>query len=197
MRTLLTLALASVSLFAETTTWKIDQNHSAASFGVKHMMVSTVRGTMGKVTGTVVCDSADVSKSAVNAEIDVTGLSTQNENRDKHLKSGDFFDVEKFPKMTFQSTKIWKAGSGLKMAGNLTMHGVTKEVVFDVDGPSPSIAGQGGSKRSGASATAKINRKDFGLTWNRALEAGGVTVGDEVAITLDVEMTSGGPAAKQ
>ncbi len=196
MRTLLTLAFASCSLFAETTTWKIDQNHSAASFAVKHMMVSTVRGTMGKVSGTIVFDTADVSKSSVNAEIDVAALSTQNENRDKHLRSADFFDTDKFPKMTFQSTKVWKAGSGLKMAGNLTMHGVTKEVVFDVDGPAPAVAGQNGSKRSGASATAKINRKDFGLAWNRALEAGGVTVGDEVSITLDVEMGSGG-AQKQ
>ncbi len=192
MRTLLTFALASASLFAETATWKIDTAHSAAGFGVKHMMVSTVRGTMGKVSGSVVFDSADVSKSSVTAEIDITGINTQNENRDKHLKSADFFDVEKFPKMSFQSARIWKAGSGLKMAGNLAMHGVTKEVTFDVDGPAAPVAGQGGSKRSGATATAKISRKDFGLTWNRALEAGGVTVSDEVAITLDIEMTSGG-----
>jgi len=197
MRTLLLLAFASCSLFAEPTSYRIDPNHSAASFAVKHMMVSTVRGTMGKITGTVVYDSADVSKSTVTAEIDATGINTQNENRDKHLKSPDFFDIEKFPKMTFQSTKVWKAGAALKMAGNLTMHGVTKEVVFDVDGPAADIAGQGGSKRSGASATAKINRKDFGLTWNRALEAGGVTVGDEVSITLDVEMMSGGGAQKK
>lgn len=188
-------AVFVASLNAET--WKIDSAHASAQFAVKHMMVSTVRGSMGAVSGTIEYDPARPSASVIKAEIDATGISTQNADRDKHLKSADFFDVEKFPKLSFQSTSVSPGTPGhLKMTGNLTIHGVTKEVTFDVEGPSTPISGPGGSKRSGATATAKINRKDFDLKWNRAIEAGGVAVGEEVTLTLDVEFTMAGAGKK-
>lgn len=184
----LAVALAMPLTAAE---WRIDTNHSAAQFAVKHMMVSTVRGAFEKMTGTVNYDPAAPENASVKVEIDVSTVNTRNAKRDGHLKSPDFFDVAKYPTMTFESTKVQKAGSGLKLTGNLTLHGVTKEVTFDVDGPAEPVKSRGGL-RTGATATAKISRKDFGLTWNRMLEAGGVTVGDEVDLIIDIEMTQGG-----
>ncbi len=169
--------------------WRIDPNHSAAQFAVRHMMVSTVRGQFDTMSGTVNYDPQNPTAAKVMVEIDVASVNTRNERRDNDLRSENFFDVAKYPKMTFESTKVEKVGDGLKMTGNLTLHGVTKEVTFDVDGPASPITTQRGM-RTGASATAKISRKDFGMTWNRAIEAGGVTVSDEVAITIDIEMTS-------
>ena len=181
-------ALALPSL-AGATTWEINPGHSAAQFSVRHLMVSNVRGEFGKVTGTVDIDDKDITKSTVDATIDASTVNTRDEKRDGHLKSPDFFDVAKFPTITFKSKKVAKAGAGkLKVTGDLTIHGVTKEVVLNVEGPSKEAKDPWGNIKSGAEATTKVNRKDFGLTWNKALETGGVVVGDEVSLTIDVEL---------
>jgi polyisoprenoid-binding protein YceI len=182
--------LASAPAAAQQATWTIDSAHTAAQFSVRHMMVSNVRGEFTKTTGTVKWDGRDFSTAVVEATIDAASINTREPQRDTHLKSPDFFDVAKFPTLTFQSTKVTPAGPGkMLMAGNLTMHGVTRPVVFAVEGPTPAITDPYGNRRVGASATATISRKDFGLLWNAALEAGGVVVGDEVTITLDAELT--------
>ena len=169
--------------------YDIDPAHSAASFAVKHMMVSTVRGEFDKVSGTVVLDEKDLKGSRVEATIDATTISTRNEKRDAHLKSPDFFDVEKFPTITFKSTGVKAAGKGkFKVAGDLTMHGVTKAVVLDVESPATEAKDPYGNIKRGAVATTKLNRKDFGLGWNAALETGGVAVSDEVVVTIDLEL---------
>jgi polyisoprenoid-binding protein YceI len=150
---------------------------------------------MGKVTGTVVWDAADPAKSKVEATIDVAGINTRDEKRDAHLRSADFFDVAQFPTMTFVSKKVEPAGPGkLKVTGDLTMRGVTKTVVLDVEGPAEGLKSPNGSIRSGAVATTKLNRQDFGVKWSRTLDTGGVAVGDEVSVTIDIEMVSGGAA---
>lgn len=182
----------TLSLTAQTA-YQIDSAHSAAQFTVKHMMVSNVRGTMGKVTGTFQYDPANLASSKVNASVDVLGINTNEPKRDAHLKSPDFFDVEKFTKIDFESTKWWKEGAKTKVAGNLTIHGVTKPVVLDAEISAPVKDPRGGS-RIGGTVTTKLSRKDYGLTWNRAMEAGGIVVGEEVTVTLDVEATA--PAAK-
>jgi len=182
------LVLALPAL-AQAAAWDIDPGHSVASFKVRHLMVSNVPGEFGKVTGVVNYDPADPTKSTVEATIDTTSLTTRQEGRDKHLKSADFLDVEKFPTITFKSKKVEKAGEGkLKVTGDLTIRGVTKEVVLDVDGPIAPVSAFGGQK-SGATATTKINRQDFGVSWNKALDGGGVVVGDEVAINIEVELS--------
>jgi polyisoprenoid-binding protein YceI len=170
-------------------TWQIDPSHSAAQFTVRHMMISNVKGEFGKIAGSIQYDSADLSKTAIEATIDAASINTRVENRDKHLRSADFFDVEKYPTLTFKSKRVETAGPGkLKVTGDLTMRGTTREVVLDVEGPTEAIKDQRGNLHMGASATTKINRKDFGLVWNRALDGGGVVVGDEVAIAIDVEL---------
>jgi polyisoprenoid-binding protein YceI len=170
-------------------TWEIDSNHSAAQFKVRHLMVSNVTGRFGKMTGTISYDPAEPLKAAVEATIDTTTIDTSNAQRDEHLKSPDFFDVAKYPTITFKSKKVEKASDGkLKITGDLTMRGVTKEVILDVDGPYPEINGGRGQFKSGASATTKINRQDFGVSWSKTLDGGGLVVSDEVAITIDVEM---------
>ena len=174
--------------------WTIDRAHSAAQFSVRHLMVSTVRGHFGRLTGTVRYDSAKPADASVQAEVDVSTIDTREAKRDAHLKSADFFDAANHPTITFKSTKVEPAGAGkLKVTGDLTIRGTTKQAVFDVEGLSEPIKDRGGL-RMGATATAKINRKDFGIVWNRLMEAGGATVGDQVTITLDVELTqrSGG-----
>ena len=189
-RLLLALALVlAVPALAGAAAWDIDPAHSVAMFKVRHLMVSNVPGEFGKVSGVVNYDPADPSKSSVEATIDTTSITTRQDARDKHLKSPDFFDVEKFPTMTFKSKKVEKAGEGkLKITGDLTIKGVTKEVVLDVDGPLAPVSAFGGMK-SGATATTKINRQDFGVSWNKTLDGGGVVVSDEVAITIDIEMS--------
>ena len=184
-RILVSLALC-VPAFADV--WQIDTAHSKAQFSVRHMMVTTVRGQFGKLTGTVNYDSAKPAASSVQAEVDTSTVDTQQAKRDAHLRSADFFDVEKFPAIKFLSTKIESAGGRFRMTGDLTIHGVTKPVVFDIEGPNGPVK-DGRGERLGATATAKISRKDFGMTWNRVLEAGGVTVSDDVTITVDVELT--------
>ncbi len=167
---------------AQTSTWQLDPAHSNAQFVVRHLGISNVQGEFTKINGTVQLDEQDISKSSVTASIDVSSIDTRVARRDDDLKSDHFFDVAKFPAMTFQSTKIWKTGDGTaKMTGNLTLHGVTKEVTFDVTGPSAAIQIMGGTRR-GASATARIERKDFGVSADSPM------VGDDVTITLDIEM---------
>ena len=174
---------------AGTTTYQIDPRHSSAGFGVTHLMISTVRGEFHGVTGTVVVDDSDVSKSSVNVTIDATSVDTREPDRDKHLKSEAFFDAAKYPTITFQSTKVDRNNDGtLKITGDLTIRGVTKTAVLTATLPKPPIKDPWGLQRTAASATTKLNRQDFGVAWNQKLDSGGVVVGDDVNITLDVEM---------
>ena len=171
-----------------TTTWNIDPVHTMAEFKVRHMMITNVKGHFTGVTGVLTLDEQDITKSHVEASIDAASINTREADRDTHLKSADFLDVEKFPKLTFTSTRVTSTGEGeLQVEGDLTIHGVTRKVVFTVEGPTPPGKDPWGNTRIGLTATTKINRKDFGLTWNAALETGGILVGDEVTITFDVE----------
>jgi polyisoprenoid-binding protein YceI len=168
--------------------WRIDGSHSAANFSVRHLMVSTVRGQLGRITGTLEYDGKDVQSIKADVTIDVNAINTQNEGRDKHLRSPDFFDVPNHPNITFKSKRIEAAGNGkFKMIGDLTIRGTTKEVAMDVEGPSPVVKTQRGIA-TGASATTKINRQEYGLKYSNMVEAGPV-VGDEVTITIDIEAT--------
>ena len=168
-------------------TYKIDPAHSTASFSIKHMMIAKVHGGFEKLSGQLNYDAADPAKSLVEVTIESASINTREPQRDTHLRSADFFDVEKFPTLTFKSTRIDGQGGELKVIGDLTIHGVTKSVVLDVEGPSAEMKDPWGNVKIGASGTTKIKRKDFGLTWNSAIEAGGVLVGDDVTITLDVQ----------
>ncbi|MGA7398971.1 MAG: YceI family protein [Candidatus Sulfotelmatobacter sp.] len=171
-----------------TTTWNIDPAHSVAEFKVKHMMIANVKGQFSKVSGLLVRDESDPANDRVEATIEAASIHTRDEQRDAHLKSVDFFHVEKFPILHFKSTGINVVGEGeLTVEGDLTIRGVTRKVRFAVEGPTPPTKDPWGNTRVAISATTKVNRKDFGLTWNAALETGGILVGDEVTITLDVE----------
>ncbi len=180
-------ALPGLALGA-TSTWQLDSAHTHASFGVKHLVISTVRGEFGKTTGTVVLDESDVTRSRVEATIDATTVDTREPTRDADLRSANFLDVAKFPTITFKSTKVEKAGEGkLKVTGDLTIHGVTRSVTLDVAGPTHEIKDPWGNAKRGVSASVKINRKDFGLVWSKGVESVPV-VGDEVAIEVDAEL---------
>lgn len=169
--------------------WEFDPAHTGVQFKVRHLMISSVRGEFEKVTGKIVYDEADVTKSTADITIDAASINTRVAKRDEHLRSPDFLDVAKYPAITFRSKRVEKTGNGaLKMTGDLTIRGVTKEVVLAVEGPSPEIRDPGGNLRVGGQATTKIHRKDFGLTWNKTVDGGGVVVGDEVEITIDVEI---------
>ncbi len=182
------MSTATAQTATATTTWNIDPAHSTAEFKVKHMMISNVKGHFAKVTGSLTLDESDLSRSRANATIEASSLETRDAQRDAHLKSADFFDVEKFPTITFQSTEISLVKDGeLAVAGELTIRDVTRKVVFSAEGPTPPAKDPWGNTRVGVSATTKISRKDFGLSWNAALESGGFLVGDEVTITLDVQ----------
>jgi len=171
-------------------TWDVDPAHTAAQFSVRHLMISNVRGEFGKVSGKVTFDGSDVSTVAVDVTIDATSIDTREPKRDEHLRSPDFLDVTKHPMITFRSRRAKPAGPGkFELIGDLTIHGVTKEVTLDVNGPTPAITDPWGNVKVGAVATTKISRKEFGLQWNATLETGGVVVGDEVTITIDVELT--------
>ena len=171
-----------------TTTWNIDPVHTMAEFKVRHMMITNVKGHFTGVTGVLTLNEQDITKSHVEASIDAASINTREADRDTHLKSADFLDVEKFPKLTFTSTRVTSTGEGeLQVEGDLTIHGVTRKVVFTVEGPTPPGKDPWGNTRIGLTATTKINRKDFGLTWNTTLETGGILVGDEVTITFDVQ----------
>jgi polyisoprenoid-binding protein YceI len=168
-------------------TYQIDSAHTQAQFKVRHLMISNVKGEFDKVSGTVTIDDANPAASSINVTIDVASISTREPQRDAHLKSADFFDVEKFPLLTFHSKEVSGHDGEWKLKGDLTLHGVTREISLDVEGPTPEVKDPYANVRIGATATGKLNRKDFGLTWNGALEAGGVLLGDEVKLTIDIE----------
>ena len=170
------------------TTWNIDPVHSVAEFKVKHMMISNVKGHFAKVTGALILDESVLANSRVEAVIEVGSLESRDAQRDAHLKSAEFFDVEKFPTLSFKSTGLSIVRDGeLAVEGELTIRDVTRPVVFSAEGPTPPMKDPWGNTRVAVSATTKISRKDFGLTWNAALEGGGLLVGDEVTITLEVQ----------
>ncbi len=186
-------ALAPVLALADVSSWNIDPAHSESGFSVRHLVISTVKGSFGKTTGVVKLDDKDITKSSVEATIDASTINTRIPDRDTHLKSPDFFDVAKYPTITFKSTKVEKSGDGLTVTGDLTMHGVTKSVTLAVAGPTPEIKDPMGNVRRGLQARGKVNRKDYGLTWSKMVEAGPV-VGDQVQIQLDLELVKAEPA---
>ena len=170
-------------------TYTIDPAHSTAGFKVRHLRVSNVRGEYSGVAGTVIYDPEHPENSSIEATIDARTIHTRDEQRDAHLKSADFLDVEKYPTITFVSKKVVKVGEGEgKVTGDLTLHGVTKSVTLDVEGLAPEAKDPWGNIKTGASATTKINRTDFGLVYNAVLETGGVLVGEDVHISLELEL---------
>ena len=174
---------------AAVTTWKIDPAHSSAEFKVKHMMISNVKGSIKGIAGDLQEHATDSSLSMIEATLDVSTLSTGDAQRDGHLKSADFLDAEKFPTIAFKSTSVKKKGpEEYAVTGDLTIHGVTRPVTLEVEGPSAPQKDPWGNTRIGLAATTKINRKDFDLTWNATLETGGILVGEEVHITIDLEL---------
>jgi polyisoprenoid-binding protein YceI len=184
----LALALTAPALAFAQSSWILEPNHTHSSFTIRHLVISNVRGEFGKTTGTVKLDEKDVTKSTVEASIETGTIDTRVPDRDKHLRSPDFFDAEKYPAITFKSTKVEKAGEGkLKVLGDLTIRGVTKPVVLEVTGPTGEIKDPWGNTRRGISASTKINRRDFGLTWSKVIEAGPV-VGDDVTIEIEAEL---------
>ncbi|HET9993942.1 MAG TPA: YceI family protein [Candidatus Acidoferrum sp.] len=188
-------ASLSLSAGAATSDWKLDPQHSSAQFSVRHMAISTVRGAFSKVNGIVALDDKDITKSVVNVTIDVNTVDTREPDRDNDLRSDKFFDVAHYPTITFKSKKVEQVAPGkLKVTGDLTIRGTTKEVVLDVDGPTPPMKDPWGNTRVAVNATTKINRQDFGVKWNATLDNGGVVVGDDVNITIDAELIKQAPA---
>lgn len=180
--------LAALSSPARAATWEIDAAHSNVGFVVKHLVIAKVRGNFKAYAGKVVVDEKDPSKSSVIVTIDAASIDTDNTKRDDHLRGADFFDVAKWKEITFKSTAVEKLSDGkLKITGDLTMHGVTRPVVLDAEGPSAELKDPGGNPHIAFSATTTIKRADFGLTWNRAIEGGSV-VGEDVKIELDLEL---------
>jgi polyisoprenoid-binding protein YceI len=177
------LLLTGTAALAQPSTWTIDTNHSQVDFQIRHLTVSNVRGSLSKVTGSVVWDEKDLSKASVTATIDATTVSTNNDARDKHLKTADFFNVEKFPTMTFKSTSVTRVNGKLKVIGDLTLTGVTKSVTLDVDGPTAPVKGMRGGLVTGFSASGTLKRSDFGFG-SKYPEA---ILGDEVKFTIDLE----------
>lgn len=174
---------------ANSNAWTIDASHSSVTFSVRHMMITNVRGEFQKLSGTVKYDRKAPQSAKVDVEIDVASIQTREEKRDAHLRSADFFDAEKFPTITFSSTSVGTVnGDRFDLVGNLTIHGVTREVTLSVEGPTAESKDPWGNTRVGATATGKIKRSDFGMTWNNVLEAGGVLVGDEIKLSLDVSL---------
>jgi polyisoprenoid-binding protein YceI len=183
------IVLAGLSAFAQTTTWNIDPAHSTAQFTVRHLGISNVTGNFTKVSGTVALNDKDISQAQVSASIDVNSVDTRVEMRDKDLRSPNFFDVEKYPTIEFKSKRIVGSGGKLQVIGDLTIHGTTREVTLDVDGPTPEMTDPWGNPRRGISATTSINRKDFNLVYNKLLNTGEAMVGDIVKIQIDAEIT--------
>ena len=173
---------------AKSTTWTIDASHTDATFSVRHLMISNVRGEFQKISGGGTFDPAKPEGASFKAEIEIASISTREPKRDEHLRSADFFDAANFPLMTFASTSVRRGDKGLEVVGNLTIRGTTKEVVLAVENVTAPALDPWGNERVGASANTKIKRSDFKMTWNTALEAGGVVVGDDVAIHIDVEL---------
>jgi len=195
MAILASLALGlSLPVRAGNSSWQIDPQHSSAQFAVRHLGLSTVRGAFSKMRGTMLLDDQDIAKSSVDVTIDVNTVDTREPDRDKDLRSERFFDVAHFPTMTFKSKKVEQVAPGkLRVTGDLTIHGTTKEVVFDVEGPTSPAKDPWGNQRVAVSATTKINRQDYGVKWNAKLDNGGVVVGDEVNITIDAEFIQKAP----
>jgi polyisoprenoid-binding protein YceI len=181
-------AALAVPALAQTSNWRLDEAHTHASFTIRHLVITSVRGEFGKVSGSLVLDEKDVSKSRVEAVIDAASINTRIADRDNHLRSPDFFDVAKYPTITFKSTKVERAGEGkLKVTGDLTMHGVTKPVTLDVLGPTAEVKDPWGNTRRGIAASATLDRRDWGLTWSKMVEAGPV-VGNEVKLEIESEL---------
>jgi polyisoprenoid-binding protein YceI len=182
-------AALSLPAAAANSNWQIDPAHSSAQFSVRHLTISTVRGAFSKVTGSVVFDDKEVSKSTVEVTIDANSVDTRVPDRDNDLRSEKFFDVAHYPSITFKSRKVEQLAPGkLKVTGDLTIRGTTKEVVLDVEGPTAPVKDPWGNTRNAATATTKINRQDFGVKWNATLDNGGGVVGDDVSIIIDVEL---------
>ena len=177
-----------VSAAAQTSIWTIDPKHSTAQFTVRHLAISNVSGNFTNVTGTIDLNEKDITKSQVSAVIDVSSVDTRVSDRDKDLRSPNFFDVEKYPTIEFKSKRIMNSGGKLQVIGDLTMHGTTREVTLDVDGPTSELNDPWGNVRRGFSASTTLNRKDFGLTYNHALKTGEAVVGDSVKIQIDLEL---------
>ncbi len=196
-RFLFLLTLAGATLFSPVLAqhdWEIDGAHSAAQFSVRHMMVSNVRGEFGKMSGSAFFDPDNPATAKIDVTIDATTINTRQPRRDEHLKSADFFDTANYPTITFKSKQVKPLGNGkMQIVGDLTMRGVTREVVLDVTGPSAVVKDQRGNAHVGASATTRVNRKDFGLAWNGLVEGGGLVVADDVDIVLDVELVKRQP----
>ena len=182
------VSLLAASAVAQTSTWNIDPNHSTAQFTVRHLAISNVSGNFTKVTGTVQFNEKDITQSQVNAVIDAASVDTRVPDRDKDLRSANFLDVEKYPTLEFKSKRFVNNGGKLQMIGDLTLHGTTREITLDVDGPTPELNDPWGNVRRGFSATTTINRKDYGVVWNNTLKTGEAVVGDNVKIEIDVEI---------
>jgi polyisoprenoid-binding protein YceI len=187
MITALMLIFGSVAI-SSASTWEFDKSHSSIKFKIKHMAITTVWGSFDSFTGSVNLDDKDITKSTIEVTIDATSVNTNEPKRDTHLKSPDFFDVAKYPTAKFVSRKVEKTAGGLKIIGDLTMKDVTKEVTLAVDGPTPTIKDMMGNQRMGASAQATINRNDWGVSWNKVMEAGSLLVGQNVDLILEVEL---------
>jgi polyisoprenoid-binding protein YceI len=169
-------------------TWVFDESHSTVEFSVRHMMVSNVKGRVGGLKGSIEMDEKDLTKTKIDVTLDAATINTENAKRDEHLRGADFFDVQKFPQIKFVSKKVVKTKDRLSVSGDLTIRGVTKTAELQVDGPSPSVKDPWGNVKKGFSASTKINRKDFGVSWNKTLDGGGVVVGDDVKISIEAEI---------
>ncbi len=177
--------------------WTIDDAHSTLGFKIRHLMVTNVTGKFSGIKGKFDVDTSDFTKSKIEGEVDTKTVNTDNAKRDDHLRSEDFFDAKKFPKMVFKSKKIEKTGDKFKVIGDLTLHGVTKEIALDAEALTPVVKDPWGNQKRGFSATTKINRQDFGLKWNKNLDGGGVVLGEEVTVNADFELLASAPADKK
>ena len=178
-----------IPIFSDAATWQMDPAHSSFQFKIRHLTVSNVKGDFSKVQGVAVIDDQDITHLKVEVAIDGASVNTGHAQRDEHLRGPDFFDVTKYPTITFVSKKVIKTDTNrLKVIGDLTIRGVTREITVDVEGPTQEVKDPWGNFRRGATATAKINRRDFGIIWNKVLDTGGLVVGDEVDITIEVEL---------
>jgi polyisoprenoid-binding protein YceI len=187
--TLIMLVLLALPILTHAATWQIDPDHSSFQFKIRHLTISNVKGEFTKAKGIVRTDDQDITKLAVDIAIEAASINTAHEKRDEHLKGPDFFDVAKYPTITFVSKKVIQVDTNrLKVIGDLTIHGVAKEITVDVEGPTPEVKDPWGNFRRGATGTSKISRRDFGVTWNKTLDNGGLLVGDEVNIYLEVEL---------
>jgi polyisoprenoid-binding protein YceI len=187
--TMIVILVLAIPIFSYASTWQIDPDHSSFQFKVRHLTVSNVKGEFNKARGIVTMDDRDITNLKVDLTIDAASVNTNHTKRDEHLRSPDFFDVTRYPTITFVSKKAIKADMNrLRVIGDLTIHGVTREVTVDVEGPTGEVKDPGGNFRRGATATSKINRRDFGMVWNKMLDTGGFLVGDDVDIYVEVEL---------